>query len=137
MDHFGGHFGDRFGTRSAQKGIKMSPGGPLRASKTQKPAFAKTLKNLQFFKVFGVQRHPKRALGNPRRLPRGTQGAPKLQKKGSKKGLQNYQFFNQFWSNFGSHFGVQILSKRGPEIGPVLDPLGPGSQGSGSCDFAN
>jgi hypothetical protein len=115
----------------------MSPRGPLRASKTQKPAFAKTLKNLQFFKVFGVQRHPKRALGNPRRLPRGTQGAPKLQKKGSKNGPQHYYFFDKFWSHFGGHFGVQILSKRGPKIGPVLEPLGAGSQGSRGSDFAN
>ena len=60
LDHFWGHFGDHFGTRSAQEGAKMSPRGPPRASKTQNPAFAKTLKNNMFFKVFGVQRPPKR-----------------------------------------------------------------------------
>jgi hypothetical protein len=60
LDHFWGHFGDHFGTRSAQEGAKMGPRGPPRASKTQNPAFAKTLKNHWFFKVFGVQRPPKR-----------------------------------------------------------------------------
>ena len=81
LDHFWAHFGTHFGTKSAQEGAKMSPRGPLRASSTQKPAFAKTLKSHLFFKVFGVQRPPKRALGGPRRLPRSTQGAPKPQQK--------------------------------------------------------
>ena len=45
LDHFWGHFGEHFGTRSAQEGAKMGPRGPPRASKTQNPAFAKTLKN--------------------------------------------------------------------------------------------
>jgi hypothetical protein len=31
--------------------------------------------------VFGVQRHPRRTLGTPRRLPRVIQGVPKLQQK--------------------------------------------------------
>ena len=60
LDHFWGYFGDHFGTRSAQEGAKMGPRGPPRASNTQNPAFAKTLKNHVFFKVFGVQRPPKR-----------------------------------------------------------------------------
>ena len=71
-----------FGTRSAQEGAKMSPREPSRASKSKKATFSKTLKNHWFFKVLGVQRLPKRALGGPRPLPRATQGAPKLQQKG-------------------------------------------------------
>ena len=86
---FGAHFGVYFGTRSAQEGGKMSPRGPSRASKNQKAAFPKTLKNIRFFKVFGVQRPPRRASRGPRRLPRGTQRAPKPQKKGSKNEPQN------------------------------------------------
>ena len=67
-----GHFGDSFGTRSGQEGAKMGPRGPLRASKTQKAAFAKTLKKHMFFKVFGVQRLPKMSIRGSGRLPRGT-----------------------------------------------------------------
>ena len=69
---FGVVSGLQFGTRSAQEGVKMGPKGPSRASKTQKAAIAKTFKNHMFFKVFGVQRPPRKALGGPRRLPRGT-----------------------------------------------------------------
>ena len=42
---FGAISGPHFGTRSAQEGAKMGPRGPSRASKTQKAAIAKTLKN--------------------------------------------------------------------------------------------
>ena len=48
LDHFWGHFGGHFGTRSAQEGAKISPRGPPRASSTQKPAIANTLKLLVF-----------------------------------------------------------------------------------------
>ena len=59
----------------------MSPREPSRPSKTKKAAFAKTLKNMQFLKVFGVQRPPKRALGGPfwvqKLLQKGTKNKPK------------------------------------------------------------
>ena len=121
----------------------MSLRGSLRASKTQKPAFAKTLKNIQFFKVFGVQRHPKRALGNPRRLPRGTQGAPKLQKRNPKMdpkiinfstnfgailgailGPKNLIFLVNFGAHFRDHFGGTFC---GLCLAPFWDQIGPGS----------
>ena len=60
LDNFWGYFGDHLGTRSAQEGAKMGTKGPPRASKTQNPAFANTLKNHWLFKVFGVKRPPKR-----------------------------------------------------------------------------
>ena len=71
----------------------MSPREPSRPSKTKKAAFAKTLKNIQFLKVFGVQRPPKRASRGPRRLPRGTQRAPKPPKKGIQKLTQKLPNF--------------------------------------------
>ena len=77
-----GHFRDHFGTRSAQEGAKMSPKRSIRSFNDPNTVFAKTLKNHWFFKVFGLQRPPKRALGNPRSLPRGTERAPKLNKNG-------------------------------------------------------
>jgi hypothetical protein len=84
LEQFLGQFLN-LGTRSAQEGAKMGPRGLSRTSKTQKAAFAKTFENLKFLKVFGVQTLPKRALGSPRRLPRGTR-APKPQQKGSQNG---------------------------------------------------
>ena len=48
----------------------MSPRGPSRAPKYQKPTFAKTLKNLWFFKVFGGPRPSKTASKDPKKLPR-------------------------------------------------------------------
>ena len=80
--------------------------------------------------VFGVQRPPKRALGGPRRLPRGTQRAPKPEKKGFKNVPQNYQFLDKFWAHFGVHFGTQNYSKKGPKMEPLLGPPCCASQGS-------
>ena len=37
----------------------MGPGGPSRASKYRKPAFAKALENHRFSKVLGVQGRPR------------------------------------------------------------------------------
>ena len=34
------------------------------------------------------------------------------------------EFLDRFSSHFGGHFGVQILSKRVPKIGPKIDNLG-------------
>ena len=50
---FGAISGSHFGTRSAQEGAKMGPREPPRASKTQKAAIAKTLKNNLFFPGMG------------------------------------------------------------------------------------
>jgi hypothetical protein len=91
----------------------MSPRGPSRASKTKKVTFSKTLKNLQFFKVFEVQRPPKRASGGPRGLPRGTQGAPKPQKKGIQKWTPKLTLFGPILGPFwGPFWGRKLLQKR-------------------------
>ena len=66
-------FWTQFGNMSAQEGGKMSPRGSSRASKSQKVASSKTLKNIWFFKVFGVQRSPK----EPQEVQEGSQEAPK------------------------------------------------------------
>ena len=98
----------------------MGPRGPSRDSKTQNVALAKTPKTDQFFMVFGVQRPPKRALGGPRRLPRGTQGAPKPNKKGSKNGPQNYQFLEgPFWGPFRGQNWLQNGIKNGATFGTL------------------
>ena len=59
----------------------MSPREPSGASKSQKAAFSKTLKNLQFFSVFGCR-------GLPRELQEareGSQETPKETPKGGPK----------------------------------------------------
>jgi len=56
---------------------KRSQDGPKRTIKSlkyRKPAFAKTLKNHWFFKVFGGPRPSKTASEDPKRLPRGYLG---------------------------------------------------------------
>ena len=120
--------GSIFGTRSVQEGAKMSPGGPLRASKTQKAAFAKTCtKKHCFFKFFGVQRLPKRASGGPRGLPRGTQGAPKLQKKGIQKWTPKLTTFGPilglFWGPFWDPKLLQKGTKTWTTFGTPLPRL--------------
>ena len=101
----------------------MSPRGPSRVSKTQKPAFAKTMKNHWFFKVFGVQRPPKRSSGGPRRLPRGTQRAPKLPKRGSKIGPQILPIvgpiLGRFWGPFWDPKLLQKGTKNGSKNGTL------------------
>ena len=123
LDHFGGNFGVNFGTRSAQEGAKMGPREPSRAPKTQKPAFAKTLKNRQFFNVFGVQRPPKRALGGPRRLPRGSRRAPRPNKKGIQKWAPKLSIFGPILGPFLGLFWRQNWLQKGTNNGTTFGTL--------------
>ena len=66
------------------------------------------------FKGFWVQRPPKRASRGLRRLPRGTQRAPKLQK----KGIQNW---TQKLTNVGPILGPKMGSKMGSKTAPKRD----------------
>ena len=59
----------------------MSPREPSGASKSQKPSFTKTLKNLQFFSVFGSRGFPR----EPQEAREGSQETPKE----TPKGVQN------------------------------------------------
>ena len=126
----------------------MSPRGPSRASKTRKAAFPKPLKNHLFFKVFGVQRLPKRASGGPRRLQRGTQRASEHNKKGIQKWTPKLTIFGPilgpFWGPFwgqkllqkvtknGTHFWVHFGSKTTMAQDGPRWPNMPPEQGLGS-----
>ena len=127
MGHFGGHFGGHLGARSAQEGAKMGPRELLRASKTHKSAFAKTLKNLQFFRVFWGPRLPKTASKSPRRLPRGTQRVPKPEKNRIQKWTPKLLFvglnLGPFWGPFWGQNGLQNWSKTGSIFGLVFGPV--------------
>merc|ERR1712004_387766 len=55
FEHFWEPFWGPFWDQIGQRWGKMSPREPSGASKSQKAAFSKTLKNLQFFSVFGCR----------------------------------------------------------------------------------
>ena len=122
LNHFWPHFGAHFETISAQEGAKMSPRRTSRASKSQKVAFAKTLKNVQVFMVFGVQRPPKRALGGPKRLPKGTQRAPKPNKKGNQKWTPKLSLSGPIWGPF---WGPYLAPKVNRKWDNFWNPLPP------------
>ena len=82
LDHFWGPFWGPFSDQISQRGSKMSPRGPSRASKTNKATFSKKWFSRETVCIFSLLRPPKRASRGPRRLPRGTQRTPKPQKKG-------------------------------------------------------
>ena len=99
--HFGDHFGDQIGPRRGQDGTKRA----IKSFKDAKSCICKNIKKLMFFWVFGVQRPPERALGGPRRLPRGTQRAPKSQKRDLKRTPKLLVFGLVFWAILG-HLGA-------------------------------
>ena len=86
LDHFWGPFWGPFSDQISQRGSKMSPRGPSRASKTNKATFSKKWFSRGTVCIFSLLRPPKRTSRSPRRLPRATQRTPKPQK----KGIQNW-----------------------------------------------
>ena len=106
----------------------MSPRGLSGASKSQKAAFSKTLKNMWFLKVFGSRGLPR----EPQEAQEGSQEAPKelqnLQNKGSKNRPQKSQVLDQFWVHFGAHFGTQKWTKNGTKHGTIFGSSGPWSR---------
>ena len=58
-------------------------------------------------------------------------------KTGPKNDPKKYHFLDQFWTNFGVHSGARNCSRRGPKMGPLLEPRPSGSQGSRPCVFRN
>ena len=63
---FWGAFWDQIG----QRGGKMSPREPSGASKSQKAAFSKTLKNLKFFLKFLGPEASQESLKRPKKAPK-------------------------------------------------------------------
>ena len=92
FEHFWEQFWGPFWDQIGQRGGKMSPREPSGASKSQKAAFSKTLKNLMFFIVFGsrgLPREPQEAREGSQETPKETpKGGPKLGQKLAKKCTQ-------------------------------------------------
>merc|ERR1711963_154835 len=88
FDHFLDHFWEPFWgplwDQIGQRGGKMSPREPSGASKNQKAAFSKTLKNLKFLKVFGSR-------GLPRELQEAREGSQETPKETPKGGPKSGQ----------------------------------------------
>ena len=81
FEHFWEPFWGPFWDQIGQRGGKMSPREPSGASKSQKAAFSKTLKNLKFFSVFGSRGLPR----EPQEAREGSQETPKETPKGDPK----------------------------------------------------
>ena len=99
----------------------MGPREPSRASKTHKSAFAKTLKQFLVFQGFWGPRLPKTASKSPRRLPRGTQRAPKPEKNRTQKWTPKLLCFSPvlgpFWGPFWGQNWLQKGTKNGTTFG--------------------
>ena len=97
-----GHFRERFWgpfwDQIGQRGGKMSPREPSGASKSQKAAFSKTLKNLEFFSVFGS---------------RGFQENLKRPEKAPKRHPKRYQRWSKTWSKSGQKVNPKLSKKNG------------------------
>ena len=88
MDNIGFFFGAFLGTilgpilgPDRPKLGQDEPKRAIRSSKSQKAAFSKTLKNLQFFSVFGSRGFPR----EPQEAREGSQETPKETPKGGQK----------------------------------------------------
>ncbi len=83
----------------------MSPRESSGASKSQKAAFSKTLKNHQFFCVFGSRGFPR----EPQETQEGSQEEPKVPKSGPKSD----QIVGQKWHQKLSRMKPESWSKKG------------------------
>ena len=111
FDHFLDHFWEPFWgplwDQIGQRGGKMSPREPSGASKNQKAAFSKTLKNLKFLKVFGSGSLPR----EPQETQEGSQEEPKELQNPQQKNQKLSPKINIFLTNFGQYFGIKNAQK--------------------------
>ena len=104
----------------------MSPKEPSGASKKQKTACSKTLKNHLYLKVFGYRDLSR----EPQEAQEGSQKAPKEIQDHKKRDPKLDPKIIKFWTNFGAHFGTQKQSKKKQKKNPFWVPPSPASQGS-------
>ena len=104
----------------------MSPKEPSGASKKQKTACSKTLKNHWSLKVFGYRDLSR----EPQEAQEGSQKAPKEIQDHKKRDPKLDPKIIKFWTNFGAHFGTQKQSRKKQKWTPFWGPPSPASQGS-------
>ena len=103
FEHFWEPFWGPFWDQIGQRGGKMSPREPSGASKNQKAAFSKTLKNLQFLKAFGSGSLPR----EPQETQEGSQEEPKELQNPQQKDPKLSPTINIFLINFGQIVGIK------------------------------
>ena len=94
----------------------MSPREPSGASKSQKAAFSKTLKNRQFFGVFGSRGLPR----EPQEAREGSQETPKELQNPQKRDPKLDPKINKFWINFEALLEPKMVPKTAPKKKPRL-----------------
>ena len=102
------------GIRFAQEATRWAQESHQELQRPKNSLF-KTIKKHLVFTRFWVQRPPKRASRGPRRLPRGTQGAPKPQKKGIQKWTPNLTIFGPILGPFRGPFWAPKLLQNRPK----------------------
>ena len=114
---FWGPFGGQIGPRRGQDGLKRA----IKSFKDPKICICKNLKKPAVFQGFWGPRLPKTASKSPRRLPRGTQRAPKPEKKGFQKWTPKLLIFGPvlgpFWGPFWVQNWLQKRTKNGTTFG--------------------
>ena len=119
LDHFWKPFWGPFSDQISQRGGKINPRGPSRASKTKKATFSKKWFSRWTVCIFSLLRPPKRASRGPRRLPRGTQRPPKPPTKEIQNWTQKLTNFDQFWgSKWVPKFGPKLVQKGTNKLNP-------------------
>ena len=112
FEQFWGSFWGPFWDQIGQRGGKMSPREPSGASKNQKAAFSKTLKNYKFLKVFGSGGLPR----EPQETQEGSQEEPKELQNPQQKDQKLSPKINICLINFGQFFGIKNAQKIIQEI---------------------
>ena len=97
FEHFWALYWGPFWDQIGQRGGKMSPREPSGASKSQKAAFSKSLKNPQFFSVFGSRGFPRK---------------PQEAREGSQKTPKEIQRWSKTWSKSGQKVNPKLSKKN-------------------------
>ena len=105
---FWGPFWGQIGPRRGQDGLKRA----IKSFKDPKICICKSLKKPSVFQGFWGPRLPKTASKSPRRLPRGTQRAPKPEKNRTQKmDPKIIVFLTSFGAIFGAILGSELAPK--------------------------
>ena len=138
MEYFWANFGDPFWDHMVLRGAKMGSKRPLKSLKVATTCICKNLKKPSVVYGFWGSKAVQDSLGRPKKAPKRRLKSSKGFKKVDPK---IEPILATFWTTsaalVGPIFGAQNCSRRGPKMGPLLEPRPPGSQGSATCVFRN
>ena len=127
--HFGDPFWDQIGPRRGQDGPKRA----IKSFKDPKTCIYEHLKKLKVFQGFWGPRPPKIASKSPRRLPRGTQRAPKPQKRDPKMDPKFVICLTDFRAILVAILEPELAPKGDQKWDQFWNPLGPHLRGPGDA----